>query len=155
MAPGGRSIRLSEALEYVGQEFLGDSLTCVDDAHFEVAVHPCKTHLHPAGPRRELDGVREQVPDALLKPVGVSPYRPGHRIQDNLQSDPFRFGGMPHRFDGSGDNLLEVHALNVESHLAGNDPTHVQEIFDQLRLHFCIAIDDRQALFHFRVHLCA
>ena len=58
-------------------------------------VHALQPHLHAAAARRELDGVREQVPDDLLQAVGVARDGAGPRVEDRLQADALGLGRRP------------------------------------------------------------
>jgi hypothetical protein len=58
----GRRIGLAESIEHAGQEFRLDAEAGVlhDDLH--VRVHALQDYLDAPARRRELDGIRQQVP---------------------------------------------------------------------------------------------
>ena len=58
-------------------------------------------HLHPAATIGELDGIREQVPQDLLQPIGIAGDRRRIRIEDALQAHTLRVGGRADRIDGA------------------------------------------------------
>ena len=70
-----RRVGLPEPLEDERQELRRDaapvSLTVISTCEFDAR----ETQLHPAAARRELDRVRQQVPDDLLQPIRIA----GHR----------------------------------------------------------------------------
>src|SRR5438093_1432400 len=65
--PGRTAVGLLEPLEDVGQEGRADALPGVAHRDLDVGVDPFQHDLHAPALRRELDGVREQVPDDLLE----------------------------------------------------------------------------------------
>ena len=84
--------------------------------------------------QRELDGVRQQVPDHLLESVGVSGHPTGvRRLRltdlDLLERRRHR-GSLDHLADDGG----EVHELAVDPELAVRRASRIDEIVDQRRL---------------------
>src|ERR1044071_239561 len=67
-----RRVRLAEAFKYVWQEVGRDTSTRVADGDFDVRVDACQAQLHLAALRRELNGVRQEIPDELLQAVGIA-----------------------------------------------------------------------------------
>src|SRR5439155_16574340 len=91
--------------------------------------------------RSELRGVGEQIPDDLLEAAWVD--RERRKRSDLLDDlDPLCGQGGFHALERAVDGLNNVHAANVESHLARKNAAHVQQIGDELRLRAGIALDD-------------
>src|SRR4029453_18048794 len=65
------AIGLTKPVEDKRQEFGRDSDAGVNHLDFGLTVKKPEANLHGAPRRGELDGVLYQVPDHLLKPVGV------------------------------------------------------------------------------------
>ena len=57
--------------------------------------HPFDPDLHTAALRRELDGVREEVPDDLLQAGRIARHQAGARVDDDLEPHAFGIGGGP------------------------------------------------------------
>ena len=103
------------------------------DDDLDVALDARQAHVDAAAARRELDRVREQVPDHLLQPVRVAGDRAGVRIELISSVMPFaRPPGGPRRRAASITAPRSTGA--VEPQLAGDDARHVEHVLDQLRL---------------------
>ena len=61
-----RAIGLAEALKYVWQKVRTDALACIDDADLHVVCRGLDEDINTSALRRELDRIREQIPDHLL-----------------------------------------------------------------------------------------
>ena len=57
----------------------------------------------------------------------------------------------PFRLDGRLDEGHRLHRLDVQAHLARDDPAHVEKILDELRLHARVSLDDFQPLVDLRL----
>jgi hypothetical protein len=86
---------LPEALEHMGQELGPDADTGVADAYFDVAIHALQPYAHPAVFRRELDRIRQQVPDDLLQPAQVAGNRSNGPVERLLEADALGVGCGP------------------------------------------------------------
>src|SRR5438128_3708762 len=65
-----RAVALAERLEDVRNELRRDPDARVGDDDLDARLGARETHAHAAARRRELDRVREQVPDDLLQTIG-------------------------------------------------------------------------------------
>src|SRR5438874_1250928 len=92
-----RAVGLAEAIEHVRQEFRRYPLARVGHADLDVRFDLRRRDLHVPPLRRELDGVREQVPHDLLEPVGVAGEALVRQVRSPLEADAFGLGGWPHR----------------------------------------------------------
>ena len=75
----GAAVRLPERVEHVRQELGFDAGAAVLNGQDE-PVFPRQPDIDLAVRRRELDGVREQVPDHLLQAIGIA-QRHGRRTR--------------------------------------------------------------------------
>ena len=95
---------------------------------------------------RELDRIRQQVPDDLLQAAGVAGDERGAARGVDAQRDPPRVGGRLDRVHRGLDDGGEIDRLHLEPHRAANHPGHVEQVLDELRLHARVAVDDVQRL---------
>ncbi|MDM0110116.1 hypothetical protein QTH97_34830 [Variovorax sp. J22R24] len=68
-----RRVALAEAVEQAGEKLRGNALTMLLDDQCEFLRFPSQRYLHSALIVRELNCVREQVPDYLLKARQIQP----------------------------------------------------------------------------------
>src|SRR5205823_10129664 len=80
----------------------------------------------------------------LLQAMCVAPRRTGGGIDAALEHDGLGLGaegdGVERRFDDGAD----VHRLELEAELAGDDARDVEQVVDQLRLQLGVAVDHLQ-----------
>src|SRR2546428_4381365 len=133
MRPRGGVVRLTEALED-GREKPGlDALSLVPDGDDHLGTGAADTQHHAATRRRELHGVREEVPHHLLETSRVSLHLVPDRVEHGLQLDPLCLGYDTNRVErrladvGAGDRT------ELEDELPRHDARPVQEILDELR----------------------
>ena len=136
-----RGVLLPEALEHVREKIGPDADAGVRHADLDVGVDALEPDLHPPAAGRELDGVRQQVPDDLLQAVRIAGDRPGRGIEPLVDADALRLRRRPHRLDRRLDERERVDRLDVEPHLARRDAVHVEQVLDQLRLDARVALD--------------
>ena len=110
----------------------------------ESPTRPIQTSTRPLA-RRELDGVRQQVPEDLLQPVWipVDERRLGVRLQ--LEPDPLGLGGGAGRLERGARHGHEVHQPRRQGELARDDTRVVEQVLDQPRLRLGAALDGRPA----------
>ena len=99
-------------------------------------------HVDASALRRELHGVREQVPDDLLQPVGVADHahaRASMSALDRRSAWPAR--RRPDRRRSPLDDGREVDRRDVEPQLAGDDARDVEEVLDEAHLRAGVALD--------------
>ena len=108
-------------------------------------VVPLQHHLHRTAAWRELDGVRQQVPDDLLQAAGIAGDRSGRRVEDAIQPDVLGDGRRRHRLDRRVDERERMQRLQVEPELARVDAAHVEQVVDELRLDPRVALDGLEA----------
>ena len=144
MRARARAVGLAEAVEHVGQEIGGDALPGVlhdDDRRRGGALQP---HLDASAARRELDGVRQQVPDHLLQAVGIRVHGPALRLQRGVEHDALALGGGTDGVQRGLDDGGRLHRAHVQAQLAGDDARDVQQVLDELALRACVALDGLQ-----------
>ena len=104
---------------------------------------------------RELDGVRQEVPDDLLQPARVGGQRADAEIEVAGQPDAFAVGRGTHRLDRRVDDRRRIHGADLEEQLSGIDAARVEQVLDELRLHARVALDRLQTPHDVRFVLAA
>src|SRR5438128_9165899 len=104
MSACSRTFDLAEPVEDKSKELGFDAVAVIGHADFDMGVYALQHHLHPPTLLRELDRVRQEVPNNLLQPFEIARYRTGTRIQNGLDPNTPRFGGERQRFYGCIDD---------------------------------------------------
>ena len=98
----------------------------------QVRVDALQQHLHLAALGVNFTALVSRFQTTCCSRVGRR-HRPGQRVEDLLQSNALA-PPRAHRFDRRVDDVRQLDPLHVQPHLAGNDPAHVEQVFNQLRL---------------------
>ena len=80
VGPCGRAVTLPEPLEQMRHEFFSNADPGVADRELHMRVDALQTQLNPPATWRELDGVRQQVPDHLLQSIRIARYASDVRL---------------------------------------------------------------------------
>src|SRR6185436_824556 len=67
-----RTFSLTKPIEHVRQKICCDSLTSIADTQPRRRLHTMQIYLHAASALRELDRVRQQVPNYLPQAIGIT-----------------------------------------------------------------------------------
>jgi hypothetical protein len=134
-------LRLAEAGENVREELGRDAATGVAHAQHELLLATFESHLDAPARRRELDGVRQQVPHHLLEPIGIAGHGTRGLVELELEPHSLGVGRRTDDLEDGADDRREIDASQVEPHLAADDARDVEEILDQLRLRAPAALD--------------
>ena len=105
------------------------SLTTISTCEFDAL----EAHLHASLLRRELHGVRHQIPDDLLQPARIAGHGSDARIDDRLNPYAFGVGGGLDRGDRVVDDERQLDRLHVQANLARHDARHVEHVLHDLR----------------------
>ena len=100
-SPRHPGVGLAEALEDVRQKLGAMPMPVSLTTDFDVRVDPLQPHLHPAALGRELDGVRQEVPDDLLQPSGSPEIGVACGSTTVVHADALRVGGRRDGVDGA------------------------------------------------------
>src|SRR5438093_9663563 len=122
MGTGTSALRLSEAIEDVGQESRADPHPRVLDGNLGVAIGALEAHFDTTLSRRELDRVGQQVPHDLLQAVRVAAHGHGGRATGRPEGDRL---GLRRRADGRqgrSDAVTELTWATVQTPLPVHDP---------------------------------
>ena len=138
---GARGVGLAEAIEHVREKCRVDAHAGIGDRQFDLTVVDARLHLDSPSGRRELHGVREEVPHRLLESYRIAHHRATGRVDGHMDADVLGAGSRKDRLDSRIDDVAQIHRRHVESHLAADHPGHVQQVLDQLRERSCIPID--------------
>src|SRR6185369_2221711 len=106
-----RAVSLSETFKNVRQKLRTDSLTGVRNANLNSRSHLRDFHAHAPAALRKLHCIRQQVPNHLLQPVGVSGNHRGLRVEVSLDPDPLRLGRLADHVDRVFDHGTYFHRL--------------------------------------------
>ena len=108
MAARSRRVALAEPVEDVREQIGGDAVAGIAHRDFRRRARLPRSHRHAPAPRRELDGIADEIGDDLLKTIGIPAQR--HRLDVLFDLDPLLLGGRPDRVDAGTDDGVEPHA---------------------------------------------
>jgi hypothetical protein len=103
---------------------------------------PNEAHGNTSATRRELHRVRQQIPEDLLEPIGISDERLPAPAEVGHELDALRGGGRSNHVDGRLDHGDDVAWLGVEADLPGSDPRRIQHVGHEPGEHTTVPIDD-------------
>src|SRR5262245_22300917 len=104
-----------------------------------VALHP---QLDPPAFGRELDGVREKVPHDLLQTRRVAENLFWYLAEIGDERDALRLGRRAHRVERGFKRRDQINQTRLDPQLARDDPGRIEQVFDDLKLRLCAALDD-------------
>jgi hypothetical protein len=93
--PPRRVLALLEAIEHEREEPWCDALACVRHPHRQLPVLLRDPDADSAAARRELDRVREQIPEDLLQAVAIPDQTGDGRRNEGLDGNVLRLGVGP------------------------------------------------------------
>src|ERR1043165_3741454 len=99
--PRCRGVRLTEAIKDIGQKVRRDPFTRVLHNDQGAAVLSSRLHLDAPISRRVLHSVGKQIPNDLLKPIGISRNWTGRWIELQPKLNALAFTARTNRLDGS------------------------------------------------------
>src|SRR5262249_41275312 len=129
--PRGRAVGLAETLEDVRQKLRLDADAGIADRDLDLAFDAPKPRFDAPAFIRELDGVREQIPESLLQPAGVAEDRAARSVSRLAQGDAFRLGAGPDDVNGGMKDVFDRDRVSVELEAAGDDPRGVEDVINQ------------------------
>lgn len=138
------AVRLAETVEDEREKARRDSFTGIAHRQLTVRVDAFEPHLHFPSARRELDRIREQVPDDLLEPVVIAGDLSGFRVEHSLDANLLRIRGRSNDIDGGFDDVRELDRLDVDAQLPGIDAREVEDVLDEPALCTRVAVDRLQ-----------
>ena len=110
------------------------------DPDLGVRTFAVEREMNAAAGGRELDRVRQQVPDDLLQAIGIAHH--GSAVDDlRCEIDVLRLRRRPQSIDRRLDHRFELDRPEVDPELAGDDAGNVEDVGDQLFLHMGVAFD--------------
>src|SRR5438093_13714475 len=104
---GRPTVGLPETLEDVRQEIWRNSDPGIADDDLDMRIDPFESHLDNAVLWREFDGIRHEVPDDLLQPIGITRDRRGGRNQNGENTTVLRPPSRKAGHDRVGDDARE------------------------------------------------
>jgi len=139
--PGRRGIRLPETLKHERQEIRANTDACVLDHNLNVRIYPLQDDLDASARGCELDRVGQEVPQNLLQTARITSNQPNARIQQCVDAQFPGIRGSTHCLDGIVNDFVQADELHFEMNLPGDDPAHIEQITDDLRLGAHVALD--------------
>src|SRR5262245_22448679 len=106
----------------MGQKFGLDAYAGVFDSNLDLAFGAPQARFDAPSFTRELDGVREQIPDGLPQTVVVTEDHAVRRFNHFAQGDPFRLDAGLDDIDGGMKDVFDLDRSGVEFEAAGDDP---------------------------------
>src|ERR1051325_9810234 len=106
------AVGLAKAIEDIGKKLRFDALTVVAHGDLGLRCPHSKPHANPSARWRELDRVREEVPEDLLEPLGVACNHSGV-LEVELERDVLAQHGA-NRFHCRFDDRTNLDGLNVQ-----------------------------------------
>jgi hypothetical protein len=146
MRSSGRRIRLSEALEDVRKELARDALTRIEDGQLSICPGRAQHDADRLPLWRELQRIREQVPDNLVKSRAVAHDQGRVAVDLRGQLDAFRRKRGPQPLDDAGNDSIECQLPHVETQPTRADPAHVEQFVDDAGLRPRVALDHGEAV---------
>src|SRR6185295_8386606 len=117
------------------------ALARVRHSQFDVRAFALETHADASSSRRELDCIRQQIPDHLLQAGGVAGNESASGIEFGCDLDGLHRGDRPNGIERSLDNCCEIDGPDFQMKLAGDDPRSVKNILNESGLRFGGALD--------------
>jgi len=114
-------------------------------SEIDLRMHPFQPDLHPAPAWSELDGIGQQVPDHLLQTVEVGGHRTGQGFEQNLEANLLGRRGRSDGINGRFHDGGQVNVAQLQVELAPDDAGDIEQVVDELSLHFHVAFDGFQA----------
>src|SRR2546427_12901916 len=99
MRSGCGAVGLPESFENVGQDVLTDSDTVISYCNLSLAVAISERDIDVASAWRELDRIRQQVPENLLEAAGVTRDWRNFRIKIRSDRETLGVRRNPHGID--------------------------------------------------------
>jgi Putative transposase len=110
-----RAIGLAKSFEDDRQHFGANADADVSDANHDLRPHALDPNVHPAMPRRELHGVRQEIPEHLLQPLWIPADWTRCRVTPCLNLEVLLRRGRANRVECRGDALHRIDRLHVQS----------------------------------------
>src|SRR5262245_8870820 len=140
--PTAGRVGLSETIEDERQELRLDALTSVADRDPDMLGVALHLQLDPPAFGRELDRVREQVPHDLLQTRRVAENQFGQAAEIGDKRNALRLGRRAHRVERGFKRRDQVNQTRLDAQLARDDARRIEQVFDDLKLRLCAALDD-------------
>src|ERR1700755_1311366 len=119
--PGRFPVCLPETVEDVRQKVCRNALPVVLHGDLQLRSLSGGTHANATAFGRELDGVRQQVPEDLPQTMRVTHDQLAPRLKIGLNLYPFCFRGRHHSLDGRLDDFVQVNRATLNKELACDD----------------------------------
>src|SRR4029453_12225260 len=123
------------------QELGGHPLSRVAAPDLHMRTPPLESDLNASAFRRELDGVREEIPQDLLQTGRVAGNRAGLGVENRLQPDLFCIRRRSYDLDRLLNDRGKINLPYLQSQLACDDARDIEQVVDELCLRPGAALD--------------
>jgi hypothetical protein len=125
LPPCAGGIRLREAVEDARKRLHRDPLTGIRHLNLDLGPPLDEPHLHASTPRRELDGIRQEVPDDLRQPDRFAGDGIRRAIMNECQRHGFRVRRRPDAIERAFNHRHKVDGARRHDSAATHDPRDV------------------------------
>src|SRR5437016_839830 len=133
MGASRRTVTLLEAIKNSRQQIGCDSYSTVADHNLGAVFDAVDADINRTVFRSEFQWVRKKIRNNLLKALGIGFHEEG-RFNSCGQCHVLSMCCWTRGLDRCVDNRGEIDPSFLDSQFAGDDPGHVEEILNQLRL---------------------
>ena len=142
-----RAVGLPEAVEHVRQKGGIDADAGIRDLDPDAPVDLRRADRDAAAVRRELDRVRQQIPQHLLQARGVGQHVGVAHVPRRSESAMSLASAAGRTLSSAASSTGTTRQrLQLDLQLAGRHARHVDEVVDQLRLRLRVAIDQLEGV---------
>jgi hypothetical protein len=140
------AVFLPKAIEHVWKEGRIDASARITHRHCGNRVLRSEARLDAAPFGCEFDGVRQEIPDRLLKPIGIAKDQNRTLLRHHFKSGASGLRTGANHVRRSVDNRRQIDGSQFQPQLASDDPRHVEQVFDELCLRACVSLNGGERL---------
>lgn len=155
LGAGRRAVGLPESIEDEGKDVGADAAAGIRDHDIDARLRALQPHGDPPTLSRELDRVRQHVPERLLKTDGIAAERARPTVEPGVERDDSGFGHGGDDVYRRAQYLDEVNLARLDLQLAGDRARDVENVLDQTHLRASVAFDRVERLLGVDVGLAA
>src|SRR6185437_3852981 len=144
MSTRNSRIRLTEAIEDERQEVRFDSDAGVLDSYLHMGVDTFEDDFDATAFGRELHGIAEQIPKYLLQARRIATHWSDLGVDQCLDANGSVVCRRSYGIYCMRQDVLQARRMDLQHHLTRYDPTHVEQVIDDLGLNPDVARDRLQ-----------
>lgn len=139
--PRRAAVALAETLEQMDRNLRVETDAGVADGQADVGAVAGQRDANVAAGGCELDRVRDEIPDDLLKPIRIDGDGRERRVEIRRDVNSLRLGSRLQSMERRVHERLEPRGYRGQLELAGDDARDVEQVFDEARLRPSGALD--------------